>query len=144
MRTSSLSKKCFLVKKGLLTTSRFLLQPFRAVKAWSNESWWLSSTLIDFELVQILLRLDQDFRYARGNIQSTLMQLLFSFDRSTRVEKLSCKLNSHPGLGPSVSTQEGPFPLRRIFRSETKKFEVENFQHLTMIFSENFLSEKNV
>jgi hypothetical protein len=46
-----------------------------------------SSTLIDFELVQILMRVDESFRYVRGNIQSTLMQLLFSFDRGMRVEK---------------------------------------------------------
>ena len=47
--------------------------------------WWERGrcTLINFELVQILI----SFRYARGNIQSILMQLLFSFDRGMKVEK---------------------------------------------------------
>jgi hypothetical protein len=44
-------------------------------------------TLINFELVQMLLKVHESFRYARGNIRSTLMQLLFSFDRAIRVEK---------------------------------------------------------
>jgi hypothetical protein len=46
-----------------------------------------SCTLINTALVQILVRVDESFRYARGNIQSTLMQLLFSFERDARVEK---------------------------------------------------------
>ena len=33
----------------------------------------LSCTLVDFELVQILTRVDTSFRYARGNIQSNLV-----------------------------------------------------------------------
>ena len=36
----------------------------------------LSSALINFELEEILVRVDESFRYARGNIQSTLMQQL--------------------------------------------------------------------
>jgi hypothetical protein len=43
----------------------------------------LKQTLINVELVETLMRID-DFRYARGNIQSTLTQLFFSFDRATR------------------------------------------------------------
>jgi hypothetical protein len=46
-----------------------------------------SSTLINFNLVQILMRVDESFRCMRGNIQSTLMQLLFSFDRGMKVVK---------------------------------------------------------
>jgi hypothetical protein len=54
----------------------------------------ISSTLINFELVQILMRVDERFRYARGNIQSTLVQLSFSFDRGMRVEEtLACQLS---------------------------------------------------
>ena len=48
----------------------------------------LYCTFINFELVQILMRVDESFGHARGNIQSTLMQLLFSFDRGRRVEKI--------------------------------------------------------
>ena len=47
-------------------------------------------TLVDFEF-QILMRVDERFRCARAlissQLSSTLMQLLFSFDRSTRAEK---------------------------------------------------------
>ena len=35
-----------------------------------------SSTLINFELVQILLRVVENSRYGRGNIQSTLTTLV--------------------------------------------------------------------
>jgi hypothetical protein len=50
----------------------------------------LSSTLIDFELVQILMRVDKSFCYravTSNQLSSTLMQLLFSFDQGMRVEK---------------------------------------------------------
>jgi hypothetical protein len=58
-----------------------------------DESWWElqlslafhSSTLINFELHGS--NIDESFCYTRGNIQSTLTQLLFSFDQGMRVEK---------------------------------------------------------
>jgi hypothetical protein len=73
-------------------------------------SHWFSCTLVNFGP-----NFDESFRYARGNIQSTLMQLLFSFDRDTRVEKtLMQTLNSHqlsfsfelPHEGLSVETSK--------------------------------------
>jgi hypothetical protein len=55
----------------------------------------LSSTLVNFEMVQILMssRVDEiEFPLRRravisSQLSSTLMQLLFSFDRDMRVEK---------------------------------------------------------
>ena len=50
----------------------------------------ISSILINFELVQILMKVDESFlTLAVTSIQlsSTLMQLLFSFDRGMRVEE---------------------------------------------------------
>ena len=66
----------------------------------------LSSTLIDFELVQIFMRIDESFRYARGNIQLTLINshatLVLVWPRHDfwllNSHQLSCKLslpNSH-------------------------------------------------
>jgi hypothetical protein len=46
----------------------------------------LSLTLVNFELVQILMRVVRVFA-TLGDIQSTLMQLLFLLDRDMRVEK---------------------------------------------------------
>jgi hypothetical protein len=43
----------------------------------------LHYTLINFELVQIVTRVGPSFRYVHGNIQSTLMQLLFLFDQGS-------------------------------------------------------------
>jgi hypothetical protein len=50
----------------------------------------LLSTLINFELVQTLMRVDESLRYRAvisSQLSSTLMQLLFSFDRGMRAEK---------------------------------------------------------
>jgi hypothetical protein len=46
----------------------------------------LSLTLVNFELVQILMRVVRVFA-TLGDIQSTLMQLLLLLDRDMRVEK---------------------------------------------------------
>jgi hypothetical protein len=57
----------------------------------SANSHRLSCTIIDLELVQMLMRVDDRFGYSRAVIStqllSTLMQFLFLFDRGTRVEK---------------------------------------------------------
>jgi hypothetical protein len=72
-----------------------------------DESWWKlpRSVAFDRQLSLILVHsrrlwtgsnFDESSCYARGNIQSTLVQLLFSFDRGMRVEKtLMQTLNSH-------------------------------------------------
>ena len=57
----------------------------------------VSCNLINSELVQILMRVDESFGFARGNIQSTLKPLLFLFDQGMRVEKTSMQtLASQP------------------------------------------------
>ena len=48
---------------------------------------WLPSTLINFELVQILMRVKESFRYLCSNIQSTLMQLLLGKENKGRPAK---------------------------------------------------------
>jgi hypothetical protein len=64
---------------------------------WEN---WLLGRRDNFH-AKILTRVDESFRYARSNIQSTLMQLLFSFDRGTRIVKTS---HANSQLSSSTST----------------------------------------
>ena len=80
-----------------------LLAPVKFDRQFSSTAVALSSAL-SFELVQILTRVDERSGYARGNtihcqLSLTLVQLLFSFDRSMRVEPkilmqiLACQLS---------------------------------------------------
>jgi hypothetical protein len=84
------------------------------------------SSLIDFELVQILMRVDKSgvissqlsstFMQTRASqLSSTLMQLLFSFDRGMRVEKALMMLTLASQLScNSCSCLTGAWELRKL------------------------------
>jgi hypothetical protein len=78
----------------------------------------LSCPIIDFELVQMLMRVDDRFGYSRAVIStqllSTLMQFLFLFDRGTRVEKTLMQILASQLSYTSWSLLTGAWELRKL------------------------------